>query len=363
MRTIVQITPCCPPHPGGLECVVQHLCAQVGQRHRVQVVTTMLGATGAPPLVRVDRVSVRRHRPVEVARTTAAPGMVRSLLGAPRDAVLHLHCAHALLPGLVALTARLQGRRFLPHLHLDVDASGRLLPACKEHSFSRVVRAAAGVVVLTDARADFVAVTYRVFAEQVFMVSDRGGDEYPVPVRIRAGRPDPEPDPVRLLFVGRLSLPTNVGRLLDALTLVRRPVSLRIVGDGELRDRLGAQVARLGLERVAFCGGLFGADLVDACRQADAPLLPADKEGMLLEAMAAALPVLATDVPGTRELLGGVGLLAAPRAMVLAAAIDSLAADPALRRRLAESCAAASAGYSWDAVARRMEQVHTGVLG
>ena len=369
MRTILQITPYYPPHLGGLERVVEHLSIQLSQRHQVTVVTTVLGADGAPRRGRESRVSVRRHRAVEVAHTAIAPGMVRSLLAAPRDAVLHLHCAHALLPELVALTARLRGRRFLLHFHLDVDASGRLgrlLPLYKKHSFGRVLRAAAGVVVLTDAQAEFVRTAYHVPAERVFVVPNGVGAEYSMPVRQQPEQTAGEP-PLRLLFVGRLSPQKNVARLLDAVALTRRPVTLRVVGDGELRAALEDQAARLGLgDRVEFSGGLLGADLVDAYRQADAFVLPSEKEGMplvALEAMAAALPVVATDVPGNSELLGGVGLLAAPRPDALAAAIDSLAQDPALRRQLAERSSAASAQYSWDAVARRMEQVYAEVLG
>jgi glycosyltransferase involved in cell wall biosynthesis len=77
--------------------------------------------------------------------------------------------------------------------------------------------------------------------------------------------------------------------------------------------------------------------------------------------MAAALPVIATDVPGNAELLAEVGLLAAPEPVALAAAIDSIAADPSLRLRLAERSAAAAPDYSWEAVAARVEQVYADV--
>jgi glycosyltransferase involved in cell wall biosynthesis len=359
---VFQITPYYPPHLGGLERVVQHLAECLGKGREVRVVTTDLGAQGTPRSERSDGVTVRRHRAVELAHTAIAPGLPLSLLRAPRDAVLHLHCAHALLPELVALVAAVRRQRFLVHFHLDVDASGRLgglLPVYKKHVFGRVLRAAAGVIVLTEAQADFVRTRYRVPAERVFTVPNGVGDEFYMPAR------QATPQPLRLLFVGRLSPQKNVGRLLEAMSLVQQPVRLRVVGDGELRTQLRAQAERLGLsDRVEFSGGLLGADLIRAYAEADAFVLPSDKEGMplvALEAMAAALPVLATRVPGNTELLGGTGLLADPEPTALAAAIDLLAGDPALRERLSGRSAAAAVGYSWEAVARRVEQVYAEV--
>lgn len=370
MRTILQVTPYYPPHLGGLERVVEHLSNQLARRHRVRVITTALGAGGTPRRSGEDRpgesgLTVRRHRAVEVAHTAIAPGLPLSLLRTPRRAVLHLHCAHALLPELVALTALLRRQRFLLHFHLDVDASGplgRLLPLYKKHVFGRVLRAAAGVIVLTGAQADFVRKSYRVPTERIFVVPNGVGPEYFLPVR-ETGEPQAG-RPLRLLFVGRLSAQKNVDRLLEALALVREPVRLRVVGDGELRAQLEEKAARLGLTEVEFSGGLLGPELVRAYTEADALVLPSDREGMplvALEAMAAGLPVLATAVPGNTELLGGVGLLAEPEPAALAAAVDSLAADAQLRLRLARRCSEAAHEYSWEAVAARVEQVYAEV--
>ncbi|MDT3400666.1 glycosyltransferase family 4 protein [Streptomyces sp. B1866] len=367
MSTVYQITPYYPPHLGGLERVVQHLAAGLGARHDVRVITTTIGADGAPPHARDGSVAVRRHRSVEVAHTPVAPGLLASLLRAPRGAVLHLHSAHALLPELVALAARARGQRFVLHFHLDVDASGpmgRLLPAYKKHVFARVLRAAAAVIVLSEAQAEFVAHTYRVPADRVFVVPNGVDRRYFMPVRDAVGQAAAE-RPLRLLYVGRLSAQKNVGRLLDAMARVTRPVHLRIVGDGELRGELQAQAARLGLADVTFAGSRLGADLVGEYADADAFVLPSDKEGMplvVLEAMAAALPVVATRVPGTAELLDGVGLLAAPEPAALAAAVDQVAADPALRRDLGGRSAAAARAYTWDAVVEQVEDVYAKAL-
>ncbi|MQY12761.1 Glycogen synthase [Streptomyces sp. RB5] len=362
MRTILQVTPYYPPHLGGLERVVANLAEGLGARYDVRVVTTALGAHGAARRTREGRVTVRRHRAAELAHTAIAPGLALTLLRAPRGSVLHLHAAHALWPELAALAAKTRRLPLVVHFHLDVDPTGRLgglLPAYKKHVLGRVLRSAAAVVVLTEAQAEFVRDRYGTPARRVFVVPNGVGAEF-----YREPR-EPGPGPLRLLFVGRLSAQKNVARLLDALSLVREPVRLRIVGDGELREELAARVRRLDLGGVVeFSGALYGDELAAAYAAADAFVLPSDKEGMplaALEAMAAALPVVATDVPGNAELLGDTGLLAGPEPAALAAAIDSLAADPGLRRRLARRSAAAAPGYSWEAVTAAVEQVYAKV--
>ncbi|MFE7097208.1 glycosyltransferase family 4 protein [Streptomyces erythrochromogenes] len=371
MRTVLQITPYYPPHLGGLERVVLHLSRCLAPRHDVRVVTTTLGSGGAPRRAREDGVSVRRHRATEFAHTAIAPGLLGSLLAAPRGAVLHAHCAHALLPETVALAARLRRQPFVLHFHLDVDASGRLgglLPAYKKHVFGRVARAAAAVIVLTEQQARFVEETYRVPPARVHVVPNGVGPEFfrpapaPAATPVGAATATGTLRPLRLLYVGRLSAQKNVARLLDAISLAESPVGLRIVGGGELDADLRARATALGLgERVEFTGPLYDADLLAAYADADVFVLPSDREGMplaALEAMAAALPVVATDVPGNTELLRGVGLLAAPDPVSLAAAVDRLASDPALRGRMAASSAERARRHTWEEVTRQVELVY-----
>lgn len=346
-----------------------HLSRCLAQRHDVRVVTTALGSGGAPRRAQEDGVTVRRHRATEFAHTAIAPGLLGSLLAAPRGAVLHAHCAHALLPETVALAARLRRQPFVLHFHLDVDASGRLgglLPAYKKHVFGRVARAAAAVIVLTEQQARFVEEAYRVPPARVHVVPNGVGPEFfraaPAPATVPVGTTTATRRPLRLLYVGRLSAQKNIARLLDAINLAESPLRLRIVGGGELDADLRARAAGLGLgERVEFTGPLYDGDLLAAYADADVFVLPSDREGMplaALEAMAAALPVLATDVPGNAELLRGVGLLAAPDPASLAAAVDRLASDPGLRGRLAGRSAERARRHTWEEVTRQVELVY-----
>lgn len=147
------------------------------------------------------------------------------------------------------------------------------------------------------------------------------------------------PDPDRLLFVGRLAPQKGVPVLLDgfALARVRRPsLRLAIVGDGPGRASAEAQAARLGLgSAVEFLGWRDQGEIAAELARAALLVLPSFAEGVpvvLMEAMAAARPVIATRIAGVAELVedGASGLLVPPgEEEALAEAILSLAADPA----------------------------------
>jgi glycosyltransferase involved in cell wall biosynthesis len=151
--------------------------------------------------------------------------------------------------------------------------------------------------------------------------------------------------PVELLSVGRLD-PEKAPELL--LRMVERLAGetaggwrLTIVGDGPLEAALQAEAAALG-DSVRFLGHVpNGPELFALYRASDIFVHAARTEGLpqvLIEAQAAGLPVVATDVGGVRAGLGNgsEALLVPPNdADALAAAVARLAADGDLREDLA----------------------------
>lgn len=110
-------------------------------------------------------------------------------------------------------------------------------------------------------------------------------------------------------------------------------VDLVLVGDGRLRRKLEAEVARRGLEgRVHFTGVV--ADAFRYIRAFDVFVMPSLEEGLglaLLEAMAARLPLIGSDIPAMRPLLLGAGGCAVPPAddrALSAALLDYLSRSP-----------------------------------
>ena len=147
-----------------------------------------------------------------------------------------------------------------------------------------------------------------------------------------------------LLAVGRLHKQKGFDRLLDGFAQVAArhgDWDLVILGEGELRGALEAQVARLGLGgRVSLPG--HAGNVADWYRAADAFVLTSRYEGfsmVLLEAMAHGCPVVSVDCDtGPRDVIrdGEDGLLVVqddPAALV--AGLDRMLGDAALRERLA----------------------------
>jgi glycosyltransferase involved in cell wall biosynthesis len=113
------------------------------------------------------------------------------------------------------------------------------------------------------------------------------------------------------------------------------PCTLALAGDGPERPALEQQTAHLGID-VRFLG--VRTDVERLLARADVAVLPSLEEGMsnaVMEAMAAARAIVATDVGGTGELLRDRGVVVPPAAPgALADGIERLLTDPALARRL-----------------------------
>ncbi len=148
------------------------------------------------------------------------------------------------------------------------------------------------------------------------------------------------PDVAVLGSVARFDPVKRLDALVGALQFLNRPgVALLLVGDGPEAERLRRQVAAAGLgERVVFAGWLDDPARVHPAL--DLYVAASLKEGLplaVLEAMGAGLAVVATDVPGHRDVVKDdeTGLLVAPGdERALAAAIGALLDDPERRRRM-----------------------------
>jgi glycosyltransferase involved in cell wall biosynthesis len=161
------------------------------------------------------------------------------------------------------------------------------------------------------------------------------------PREFEAGEPDSGRP--RLVAVGRLQAPKDAVTLIRALAALRgRPFEAVLVGDGPDRPTVEEEVRRLGLESTVELLGERD-DVPELLRTADIFVLSSRSEGLplsILEAMAARLPVVASNVGGVSEVVvdGDTGLLVPPGdPQSLAAAIERLLEDPVLCRRLGEA--------------------------
>ncbi len=173
-----------------------------------------------------------------------------------------------------------------------------------------------------------------------------------------------------LLAVGRLSAEKGHADLMEAMALLRasHPAGVRliVVGDGPERGALERRCAALGLsDSVIFAGQQ--ASVAPYYGIADLFVLPSHSEGspnVLLEAMAAGLPIVSTGVGGAAELVSNENsaLVVAcrdPRAISLA--IGRLLADAELAGRLGTAAQLASRSFTPEAYVASLVQLYQAV--
>lgn len=170
-----------------------------------------------------------------------------------------------------------------------------------------------------------------------------------------------------VLFLGRYDEPRKgVGVLLDALPrLVERfaDVQLLIVGRGD-EDELRAQAGEF-VNNIRFLGQVDDAGKASAMRSADvycAPNLGGESFGIVLvEAMAAGTPVVASDLDAFRRVLAGgdVGrLVPVGDGAALADALVAVLEDDGLAERYVAAGSAAVQRYDWSVVASQILRVY-----
>ena len=196
-----------------------------------------------------------------------------------------------------------------------------------------VLRHASHVVLTTPRMRDTVCAAYGVASGQVTVI--------PNYVDTNAFRPVPAKNmdtnrPIRLGYVGRLRPEKNLENLVRAVGGLSVHLSLVGAGDGETALR---ELARGQKAEIEFLGQRRHSDLPGLMNSWDMFVLPSLIEGhpkALLEAMSCGLPVIATDVEGSRDVIshGVNGHLCGTGVEELCAAVRTVSEDEELRSRL-----------------------------
>jgi glycosyltransferase involved in cell wall biosynthesis len=161
-----------------------------------------------------------------------------------------------------------------------------------------------------------------------------------------------------VLAVGELSARKGHAMLLEAFASADLGhLRLVLAGPDAGQGRLLAELAaRLGItDRCVLPGRVSDAALAGLYRDAEVLCFPSVAEGFglpVLEAMAAGLPVIASDLDVVREVAGDAAMLVPPGDVrVLSGALQQLIGDEQLRSRLAERGLLRAGSFSWEATA------------
>lgn len=172
-------------------------------------------------------------------------------------------------------------------------------------------------------------------------------------------------------YIARMTLQKDPVGMIRAFAQVRQwvsPITLLMIGDGELKKAAMDTARQLGLDgHVIFDG--FRQDVPAVLQAVDIYCLPSLWEGFpigLLEAMAMGKAVIASDVDGTREALkhdeNGL-LVPAQDPSILATAIMRLATDDMLRYRLQQKArATVQSTYNVSNMTRKIEDIYKKVV-
>ncbi len=258
---------------------------------------------------------------------------LRRLIRTGEYDIVHLHTkrAHTLALWLPRFHSR---PRYLVTRRMDYPESNNWYTHCLYN------RRVDGVVAISQKIAELLRAA-GVTREKIWVIAS--GIE---PQRFMAARPTTVKSAGELVIgsVGVLEERKGHGYLLEAAGKLKRQgssVTIRIAGDGLLRQSLQRDAIRLGLQDdIQFCG--FVSDTAAFLADVDVFVMPSLFEGLgvaALEAMAAGRPVIATRVGGLAESIvdGVTGILVAPRdAEALAVAIAKLVAQPELAAEMGQ---------------------------
>jgi glycosyltransferase involved in cell wall biosynthesis len=264
-------------------------------------------------------------------------GALRLSRGLGRVDVLHSHDRRALLVG--SMLARRSGARVVHTCHgLPEELADRLgrppaespdrgpLPARARLRAEAWLGRRAAWVVPSRAMADFLSL-HGLQRTRITVLPSR--------IDRRRDEPGPAHTPFAVGTAGRLARHKGIDLLVSACARSGVPLRLHLFGDGPLRASLEEQARREGVDAV-FHGAV--ADVRARIEQLDLYVQPSRGDNLpvaVLEAMAAALPVVGTRVGGIPELVvdGATGVLVdLGDISAIAAAIGDFAADDARRR-------------------------------
>lgn len=358
VNKIYQVTPYYPPSLGGMQKCVKNITDQLVKRnYKVTVITSNIGTKSSS--VSNENLEVKYLNSIEFANTPISLKFILELLRIPREAVVHLHIANALLPELVWIISKIKGFSYISHIHIDVQASsfiGKLLPYYKAIFLKRVIRNSKFVIVLTKSFQKLIQINYGIEKSKIIIIPNGVDKKFFLNPYFK------KKNKYNILFVGRLSHQKNIPLLISAFSKIKSKAILHIVGEGNLGEYLVNMIKDNNIKNIELHGRKNENELIDFYKMADIFVLPSLNEGMslsLLEAMAAGLPIIASYTPENHELLGkGAKLINKNSIEEYAYFIDKLLVDFEERKLMSKINIQTAKEFSWENTITRITNIY-----
>ena len=370
---VLMLTDYFPPHTGGgVEQVTRELIDKLVQRgHTVTVLTIKT----RPSLRREDFPRLTIHRAsgldmtkwfgVQIAVSPPLLWKLIRIIRSYRPDVIHAHNLFFRTTETVAVLKMIFNIPLITTLHL-----GKAEGASKFLSMLvRIYEMTIGRFIVHQS--DHIITVSQAVAEHAQRINHRIDHLTVIPNGVDtdtffAGQGN-NPESQVILFVARMVSNKGPETMIRAATLVLRKhphVKFMMVGDGPLRGRLQKYSEKSGMEQsIQFTGLRY--DVPELMRQADIFVRPSTSEGMpltVLEAMASNLPVIATPVGGTPELIkDGINgyLIPVDDHIALANSIIKLLDNPLSGVNMGQKGREmVEIDYTWESIAKKTEQVY-----
>jgi glycosyltransferase involved in cell wall biosynthesis len=312
---VLQVTPSYPPVVGGIEDHVANLVERLPE-------------FGYEPLVLTpDREGVgddegvyREPSRLRIQKSAFAPGIVRRLFTLEYD-LIHVHAPFHFGLEFAALASKLRGIPMVVTVHMYDARETFLYSLYEDQVYDRCLDAADRIVPTTR---DYVE-GYEVFernAERVTPVPMGVDVDHYRPVEGARAELGWAEDERIILFVGAMEqhhFYKDIDLLIEAVATTDEVDRLVLVGSGDRVPALKQKARAEGIaDRVEFPGYVTEDELPTYYSAADLFVLPSKVDRgeafgiVLLEAMACGTPVVTTDIPGVRTVVGDGGAIVPP---------------------------------------------------
>jgi glycosyltransferase involved in cell wall biosynthesis len=364
---IIHITPYYPPHLGGMENTVKELVERTAKMG-LDICVYTSDEDGKKKLTLKNSLIVHRLKSIKI------PGIPLIIPQLPfrlfsvidKNTIIHVHYILNPFIDLGVVVSKMKKGKIVTQVHIDPQPSGPfgfLNPAYKRLFWKRIFSLSDVVICQTEDYLELISVKYSVEPNKCVIIPSGVDLKKFNTVNKHKGS-----DEIRdLLFVGRLSKQKNLDMLLSAFKLLQKEceLTLHIVGDGERRKMIQQRIAKENLRNVILHGRVSDEELRNLYQKSDIFVLPSLYESfplVLLEAMASGLPIVASDIPGIRSVVGGCGILVKPTPENFASAIAKLIKNESLREELIRKGKEKVKSYDWDVIAKRTLKVYYSVL-
>ncbi len=356
------------PHYGGVTenvAATRRALARLG--HRVTVITAGAGAGEREPgVIRIGgQILVPWNgATVNLTHGVALADRLAEIYRREQLDLLHIHCPLAPMLPLAALRAA-RGRPVVGMFHATARAN--LGYALFRPLLARAFRHITVPVAVSEPARRFVAQYF----PGPYRIVPNGVDIERFSPTVKPFRaPDGVPT---ILSLGRLDPRKGIEHLIDAMPLVARAVGrvrLLVAGDGPRARDLRARAAERARGLVEFLGSVPAAAVPGLYAAADCLCAPAVRNEsfgiVLLESMASARPVIASDIDGYRQVVvpGETGLLVPPGdPRALADSLSAVLGDPARRAAMGEAGRRRARRFAWEAVTAELVAIYDEAMG